>query len=112
MPSWSAIWLWFRPRSRLSLFRRAPRKSLRCTTISQVVNIFTKSTSHNLTYAHFSLQLFNGDDVLLHFVRSSRGKWMPDFSAVVAAPPGRFDGIERPYEVEDVLRLRGSVPIE
>jgi isocitrate lyase len=37
---------------------------------------------------------------------------MSDFSAVVAAPPGRFDGIERPYGVEDVLRLRGSVPIE
>jgi isocitrate lyase len=37
---------------------------------------------------------------------------MMDFSAVVAAPPGRFDGIERPYSVEDVLRLRGSIPIE
>jgi isocitrate lyase len=37
---------------------------------------------------------------------------MSDFSAVVAAPPGRFDGIERPYKVEDVLSLRGSVPIE
>ena len=31
---------------------------------------------------------------------------------VVIAPPGRFDGIERPYTPEDVLRLRGSVPIE
>jgi isocitrate lyase len=30
----------------------------------------------------------------------------------VIAPPGRFDGIERPYSPEDVLRLRGSVPIE
>ena len=37
---------------------------------------------------------------------------MSDFDQVVAAPPGRFDGIERPYSVEDVLRLRGSVPIE
>ncbi|MBZ6075789.1 isocitrate lyase [Microvirga puerhi] len=28
-----------------------------------------------------------------------------------AAPAGRFDGIRRPYTVQDVLRLRGSVPI-
>ena len=27
-------------------------------------------------------------------------------------PPGRFDGIERPYSPEDVLRLRGSVTIQ
>lgn len=37
---------------------------------------------------------------------------MSDFGLVVAAPQGRFEGIERPYSVEDVLRLRGSVPIE
>jgi isocitrate lyase len=37
---------------------------------------------------------------------------MSDFGRVVAAPQGRFDGIERPYGVEDVLRLRGSLPIE
>jgi isocitrate lyase len=37
---------------------------------------------------------------------------MSEFGLVVAAPEGRFDGIERPYAVEDVLRLRGSVPIE
>jgi isocitrate lyase len=37
---------------------------------------------------------------------------MSDFSGVVAAPAGRFEDIERPYAVEDVLRLRGSVPIE
>jgi isocitrate lyase len=37
---------------------------------------------------------------------------MADFGVVVSAPPGRFDGIERPYNVEDVLRLRGSLPIE
>src|SRR3954464_4773523 len=37
---------------------------------------------------------------------------MSDFGLVVAAPPGRFHEIERPYSVEDVLRLRGSVPIE
>jgi isocitrate lyase len=30
----------------------------------------------------------------------------------VAAPAGRFEGIERPYSVEDVLKLRGSIPIE
>ena len=28
------------------------------------------------------------------------------------APKGRFDGIERPYSPEDVLRLRGSFPIQ
>src|SRR6059058_2296028 len=37
---------------------------------------------------------------------------MNDFASVVAAPKGRFDGIERPYSVDDVLKLRGSIPIE
>ncbi len=37
---------------------------------------------------------------------------MSDFSQVVSAPTGRFDGIARPYLPEDVLRLRGSFPIE
>jgi isocitrate lyase len=37
---------------------------------------------------------------------------MRDFGQVVAAPEGRFEGIERPYGVEDVLKLRGSIPIE
>ena len=37
---------------------------------------------------------------------------MSEFAAVVSAPTGRFDGIERPYGPEDVLRLRGSFPIE
>jgi len=37
---------------------------------------------------------------------------MTDFSAVVAAPTGRFDGIERPYAVADALKLRGSIPVE
>ena len=37
---------------------------------------------------------------------------MSNFGKVVAAPEGRFDGIERPYSVEDVLKLRGSIPIE
>jgi isocitrate lyase len=37
---------------------------------------------------------------------------MRDFGMVVAAPEGRFEGIERPYGVEDVLKLRGSIPIE
>src|SRR4029453_199302 len=37
---------------------------------------------------------------------------MTSFDQIVIAPPGRFDGIERPYSVEDVVRLRGSVPIE
>ena len=37
---------------------------------------------------------------------------MIDFNEVVpSAPNGRFDGIERPYSVADVRRLRGSFPI-
>ncbi len=34
------------------------------------------------------------------------------FEELVPAPPGRFDGIQRPYAPADVARLRGSVPIE
>jgi isocitrate lyase len=37
---------------------------------------------------------------------------MTSFDQYVPAPPGRFDGIERPYSPEDVVRLRGSVPVE
>ena len=37
---------------------------------------------------------------------------MADFTSLVPAPANRFDGITRPYSVEDVERLRGSVPIE
>src|SRR6187200_117448 len=37
---------------------------------------------------------------------------MSDFGVVVSAPSGRFDGIQRPYSADDVLRLRGSFPIE
>ena len=36
---------------------------------------------------------------------------MTDFADLIPAPQGRFDGIQRPYSPEDVLRLRGSVPI-
>ena len=37
---------------------------------------------------------------------------MTSFDQLIPAPPGRFDGIERPYCADDVLRLRGSIPIE
>jgi isocitrate lyase len=37
---------------------------------------------------------------------------MNDFSAIVPAPSNRFAGIHRPYSTDEVLRLRGSVPIE
>ncbi len=37
---------------------------------------------------------------------------MTHFDDLVPAPPGRFDGIARPYSADDVLRLRGSIPIE
>jgi len=36
---------------------------------------------------------------------------MTTFADLVPSPKGRFDGIERPYTPEDVLKLRGSVPI-
>ncbi|MGN6268784.1 MAG: isocitrate lyase [Sphingomonas sp.] len=34
------------------------------------------------------------------------------FDDLIPAPPGRFDGIARPYSAEDVAMLRGSVAIE
>lgn len=37
---------------------------------------------------------------------------MASFDEFVPAPPGRFTGVSRPYAPEDVLRLRGSIPIE
>jgi isocitrate lyase len=37
---------------------------------------------------------------------------MTDFSDIVSAPSGRFDGITRPYDADEVKRLRGSVPID
>ena len=37
---------------------------------------------------------------------------MADFTDLVPAPPGRFAGIARPYDVAEVARLRGSLPIE
>jgi isocitrate lyase len=36
----------------------------------------------------------------------------PNFRDLVPAADGRFDGITRPYTPEDVLRLRGSLPIK
>ena len=37
---------------------------------------------------------------------------MTNFADLIAAPPGRFDGITRPYSAEDVERLRGSIAVE
>ena len=37
---------------------------------------------------------------------------MRDFAMLVAAADDRFEGIERPYRVEDALKLRGSIPVE
>ena len=34
------------------------------------------------------------------------------FDDLIPAPAGRFDGITRPYTADDVVKLRGSVPIE
>jgi isocitrate lyase len=37
---------------------------------------------------------------------------MTSFDQLIPAPPGRFDGITRPYSADEVLRLRGSIPVE
>ncbi len=37
---------------------------------------------------------------------------MTQFDELVPAPPGRFDGIARPYGADEVFRLRGSIPVE
>ena len=37
---------------------------------------------------------------------------MTSFDDLIPAPPGRFDGITRPYSADEVLRLRGSIPVE
>ena len=37
---------------------------------------------------------------------------MSDFTTLVPAPIGRFDGITRNWSAEDAARLRGSIPIE
>jgi isocitrate lyase len=38
---------------------------------------------------------------------------MSDFYGLVpSAPQGRFDGVERPYDAAEVMRLRGSFPIQ
>ncbi|WP_404338234.1 isocitrate lyase [Sphingomonas sp. MMS12-HWE2-04] len=37
---------------------------------------------------------------------------MTDFTDLVPAPSGRFDGIRRTYTAQDVAALRGSLPIE
>ena len=37
---------------------------------------------------------------------------MASFDDCVPATQERFDGIERPYTADDVLRLRGSIPVE
>lgn len=37
---------------------------------------------------------------------------MASFDALVPAAPGRFDGIERPYDAATVEKLRGSVAVE
>jgi isocitrate lyase len=43
---------------------------------------------------------------------SPKEQAMTSFDQCVTAPAGRFDGITRPYSADDVLRLRGSVPVE
>ena len=54
-------------------------------------------------------------DMFLFTPQPNSVRWrdgMTSYDQCVIAPPGRFDGIERPYSPEDVIRLRGSVPIE
>jgi len=49
----------------------------------------------------------NGPDSLIELENG-----MTSFDELVGAPTGRFDGIERAYTMDEVLRLRGSVAIE
>src|SRR4028118_2199857 len=78
----------------------------------QVVNEFTTSTSQKLSPSPFLLQPLQKSRGSLLLQQFKQGSPMSDFSHVVSAPPGRFEGIARPYSPEDVLRLRGSIPIE
>ena len=43
-------------------------------------------------------------------MQSFQGSTVTSFDELIpTAPPGRFDSVERPYEPEEVLRLRGSL---
>src|SRR5215218_1926064 len=111
MPSWSAIWLWLSPRSRRNRFSRAPRKSLRWSIVVKLSQSLQTHKSNTDTSA-----LFGATFTMAMSSAATQGNQgnadMSDFGMVVAAPPGRFDAIERPYSAEDVLKLRGSIPIE
>src|SRR5206468_6586537 len=98
------------PRWRRNRLSRAPRKSLRWSTSVKLSNNLQKHKSSFDTAALFAATFtcpsgFPATSTNREFV-------MGDFGQVVAAPAGRFDGIKRPYSVEDVLKLRGSIPVE
>src|SRR6476620_369851 len=92
--------------------RRWPRKSL--ADIAQ--RLSTNAKNHKPTCDKPSLfdapriasPCFPFRDFGLSYGRTA----VTSFDGCVAAPAGRFEGIERPYNVEDVLKLRGSFPIE
>jgi isocitrate lyase len=48
----------------------------------------------------------------IHWAFAPERRAMTQFDEIISAPPGRFDGIERPYDARDVIRLRGSLPVE
>jgi isocitrate lyase len=78
------------------------------------------SISHNINKASFDKRtLFAGArsaisvfNLTVHSADRSEKTAMAIFDQIVSAPLGRFDGITRPYSNDDVLRLRGSIPIE
>src|SRR5688572_18909416 len=100
---------WSRRRRR----RRWPRKSL--ADIGEFL-----STSHRVHKSSCDKRtLFAGasspPSVLqcdIEITRQRRKQCMTSFDQIVVAPPGRFEGISRPYDVAEVLRLRGSVAVE
>jgi isocitrate lyase len=59
--------------------------------------------------ARSAIPVFN---CTVHSAARSEKSAMAIFDQIVPAPPGRFYGITRPYSNDDVLRLRGSIPIE
>src|SRR6185503_1571090 len=101
------------PRSRRRRRRRCPRNNL--PDISGGLSIShkaRKSIFDKVTLFAAFLRGFPCFNTPADIQTRRREASMTSFDQCVAAPPGRFDGIHRPYGPEDVLRLRGSIPIE
>src|SRR5687767_1894822 len=112
MPISAAIAFWLSPSSRRRRRTRPPRKSLRSAIsvkLSQVYNV-VECTRYNWTSFGGAFQ--HDLPFTVSTLSTSHGAPMTDFSSLVPASAGRFEGIERPYTPADVERLRGSIHIE